>query len=177
MHILPDALRRRSSRAAVTALALGSLVWGGCVHASIQRGNGASSSGAGTEALKTADRAFAADVAREGLPAWLRWFAPNGAQLAPGKIVRTDAERREHMAGLFGDPTLRLAWEPDTASIAAGGDLGYTIGRYQLRKLKPDGSFTVLSTGRYLTIWRKQPDGSWKAELDTGNPDPAPNAP
>jgi ketosteroid isomerase-like protein len=111
------------------------------------------------------------------MPAWLRWFAPNGAQLAPGKVVRTDAERRAHMAGLFGDPTLRLVWDPDTASIAAANDLGYTIGRYQLRRLSPDGSFTVLSTGRYLTIWRKQPDGSWKAELDTGNPDPPPNAP
>ena len=81
------------------------------------------------------------------------------------------------MAGLFGDPTLRLVWDPDTATIAAGGDLGYTIGRYQLRRLSPDGSFAVLSTGRYLTIWRKQADGSWKAELDTGNPDPPPNAP
>ena len=162
---------RRIARGLLAA----ALALGGCVHARIERGGAGSANSA--EALKAADRAFAADVAREGMPAWLRWFAPNGAQLAPGKVVRTDAERRAHMAGLFGDSALRLVWSPDTASIAAAHDLGYTIGRYQLRRLSPDGSFTVLSTGRYLTIWRKQPDGSWKAEIDTGNPDPAPNAP
>lgn len=149
---------------------------GGCVHASVHRGSIAAA-GADPAVLDRADRAFAADVAREGLPAWMRWFEPDGGQISPGKIVRTDADRSAHMAGLFGDSTLRLVWEPDTAVIAASGELGYTIGHSQVRRLAPDGTFTVLSTGRYLTVWRKQPDGSWKVELDQGTNDPKPNAP
>lgn len=124
--------------------------------------------------LKAADRAFAADVAREGSAAWVRWFDPRGAQLVPGAIVRGDSARRALMHGVLDDPNLKLVWAPDTAVIAASGDMGYTIGRSEVRQTNADGSVTVRSTGRYLTIWRRQPDGSWKVELDTGNTDPRP---
>lgn len=124
--------------------------------------------------LEAADRAFAADVAREGTAAWLRWFDPNGAQLVPGAIVRGDSARRALMSGLLDDPHLKLVWEPDTAVVAASGDIGYTIGHSQVRQTNADGSVTIRSTGRYLTVWRRQPDGSWKVELDTGNTDPKP---
>ena len=124
--------------------------------------------------LEAADRAFAADVAREGSAAWVRWFDPRGAQLVPGAIVRGDSARRALMHGVLDDPKIKLVWAPDTAVIAASGDMGYTIGRSQVRQTNADGSVTIRSTGRYLTIWRRQPDGSWKVELDTGNSDPKP---
>ena len=127
------------------------------------------------EDLKAADRAFAADVAREGSTAWLRWFEPAGMQLVPGQVVRGDSARRALMSGLLDDPKLKLVWEPDTAVISVSGDIGYTIGRSQVRQTNADGTVTIRSTGRYLTIWRRQPDGSWKVELDTGNTDPKPN--
>lgn len=122
--------------------------------------------------LVAADRAFAADVARDGLAAWLRWFEPDGVQVVPGRIVRGDSARRALMGELLADPKLKLVWAPDTAIVAASGDIGYTIGRSQVRQTNPDGTVTVRSSGRYVTIWRRQPDGSWKVELDTGNADP-----
>ena len=106
----------------------------------------------------------------------MRWVVPHGAQLVPGQIVRGDSARRALMTGLLDEPGLKLLWEPDTAVIAASGDIGYTIGRSQVRQTNPDGSVAVRSTGRYLTIWRRQPDGSWKVELDTGNTDPKPRS-
>ncbi|HEX2781836.1 MAG TPA: DUF4440 domain-containing protein [Gemmatimonadaceae bacterium] len=121
-----------------------------------------------------ADRAFAADVATNHTAAWLRWFEPTGAQLVPGQIVRGDSARRALMSGLLDDPDLTLDWAPDTAVIAASGDIGYTIGHSKVSQKHPDGTVTVRSTGRYVTIWRRQPDGSWKVELDTGNTDPKP---
>jgi ketosteroid isomerase-like protein len=33
----------------------------------------------------------------------------------------------------------------------------------------------VLTSGRYMTMWRKEPDGSWKVVLDAGAND-APEA-
>lgn len=155
--------RGRSGALALAALAMGFAACAARLHA----GRGAS-----PEDLKAADRAFVADVARAGTAAWLRWFDPHGAQLVPGAIVRGDSARRTLMSTLLDDPKLKLVWEPDTAVVAASGDIGYTIGRSQVRETHPDGSVTVRSSGRYLTIWRRQPDGSWKVELDTGNSDP-----
>jgi ketosteroid isomerase-like protein len=130
-----------------------------------------------TEALMRADRGFAADVARDGIDAWVKWFANDGQQIGPGRQVVGHGAIRDYMASTFSDPAAKLAWWPVSARISSGGDLGYTIGRYEARTMNPDGSVTVRGTGRYITIWRKQADGDWKVELDTGHPDPAPKQP
>jgi ketosteroid isomerase-like protein len=57
--------------------------------------------------------------------------------------------------------------------VGSGGDLGYTLGRYELRFTGPDGAMQT-STGAYLTVWRRGPDGAWKVVLDQGTPDPSP---
>ena len=163
----PATALRRAAR-----LALACVLLAAC---SVSMKTGSPPRAATAEDLKAADRAFAADVAREGTAAWLRWFDPNGGQLVPGAVVRGDSSRRALMSGLLDDPKLKLVWEPDTAVVAASGDVGYTIGHSQVRQTNPDGSVTVRSTGRYVTIWRRQPDGSWKVELDTGQTDPKPS--
>ena len=130
-----------------------------------------------TEALMRADRDFAADVARDGIDAWVKWFANDGQQIGPGRQVVGHGAIRDYMASTFSDPAAKLAWWPVSARISSSGDLGYTIGRYEARTMNPDGSVTVRGTGRYITIWRKQADGRWKVELDTGHPDPKPAQP
>jgi ketosteroid isomerase-like protein len=119
--------------------------------------------------LLDADRAFAAAVAADGAEAWVSWFAEDGAQIQPGvgEIRGRDAIR-ELMAGLD-DPNFSLTWEPRRADIAASGDLGWTTGSYVSSGVGRDGE-PRHAQGRYVTIWRKQPDGSWKVVMDLGNP-------
>jgi ketosteroid isomerase-like protein len=62
-----------------------------------------------------------------------------------------------------------LTWTPLFADVAASGDLGYTYGSYASRITLPDGSVRR-GSGHYTTIWKRQPDGSWKWVLDTGVP-------
>ena len=64
-----------------------------------------------------------------------------------------------------------LTWEPLKADV--DGNIGYTFGNYFLKTRTPDLRDTVLY-GNYVSIWKRQPDGSWKYVLDTGNPTPAP---
>lgn len=119
--------------------------------------------------LMEADRAFAAAVAADGTEAWVSWFAEDGAQIQPGvgEIRGRDAIR-ELMAGLD-DPNFSLTWEPRRADIAASGDLGWTTGSYVSEGIGEDGQ-PRQAQGRYVTIWRRQPDGSWKIVMDLGNP-------
>lgn len=57
-----------------------------------------------------------------------------------------------------------LTWEPQAA--AANGALGYTWGTYVFTQTSGDGS-EQRSTGIYVTVWRRDERGDWKAVLDS----------
>lgn len=59
----------------------------------------------------------------------------------------------------------QLSWEPAFADLAKSGDLGYTTGPWELRRTPQD---SPTAFGHYVTLWRKQSDGSWKIALDLG---------
>ena len=61
----------------------------------------------------------------------------------------------------------QLSWEPLFADISSSGDLGYTIGRWQFSASDTTGAVQS-SYGHYVTIWKKQDDGSWKYVFDSG---------
>lgn len=124
--------------------------------------------------LMAADRLFASQVAAEKPAdrgeAWARWFAPSGRQIIPGQVVQGVPSVADLMAGAFSSPGYSLTWDPDIASASNDGTLGWTSGRFESRSGEP-GHETV-NRGRYLTIWQRQEDGSWKVAVDTGVPDP-----
>lgn len=125
----------------------------------------------GTEAeLMAADRAFARATAERGVDGWVEYFADDGRMLGSGGLVTGTDSIRAYMAPAFADESFSLTWEPTFAEASAGGDLGYTVGRYEGRGLTDEGE-DVVDRGWYLTVWRRQADGSWKAEMDIGNPD------
>lgn len=116
--------------------------------------------------LLAADRRFAADVAAAAgaarAQAWAGWFASDGRQLVPGRVVVGREAVHDLMEPFFADPANSLAWSPDQGGGA--GDRGWTSGRYVSRT---GGSE---SEGRYLTVWVRI-DGRWQVDVDTGVPD------
>ncbi len=63
--------------------------------------------------------------------------------------------------------------------IEGRGDLAYDRGTYSMT-VTPAGAAPIEDHGKYLTIWRKQADGSWKVLRDIWNSDlplPAPEKP
>lgn len=71
-----------------------------------------------------------------------------------------------------GEPS-SLTWQPIYASIAGSGDLGFTIGESVTTARGPSGA-AVQRFRKYLTVWKKQRDGTWKFVVDGGNGSPAP---
>ncbi|HYG28200.1 MAG TPA: hypothetical protein VD906_15005 [Caulobacteraceae bacterium] len=63
--------------------------------------------------------------------------------------------------------TLDLDWVPTQWWGSRGGDMGVTTGDW--RRTFFDGRPTL--TGRYVTVWRKNAKGEWKALIDFGEPD------
>ena len=121
--------------------------------------------------LMEADVAFARETAERGVEGWVSFFTADGILFSDhGRADGADAIR-ETMAPAFTDPARSLTWRPTEAFASASADLGYTIGRWELITRDPDGGTTVGASGNYVTIWRRELDGSWKVAVDIGNDD------
>ena len=66
-----------------------------------------------------------------------------------------------------------LAWEPLKAEVSPDGKLGYTLGRWTYISIDKNGKQDT-AYGNYVTIWKKQNNGSWKYVLDGGSSTPGP---
>lgn len=116
-----------------------------------------------------AEHAFAQLSIDQGMkPAFLAYAAPEGVivnRRGPVNAIETWRQRNPAPAGL-------LTWWPTYADVSRAGDMGWTTGPYEFREKttqeKPD------DTGHFFTVWRRQPDGSWKWVLDLGIRHPAP---
>jgi uncharacterized protein (TIGR02246 family) len=123
-------------------------------------------------AVLGADRAFAKATAERRLEGWLEFFAEDGAMFPAGSAIAKGEEQiRTLMGPVFEEESYSLTWEPDGSEVSLGGDLGYTHGTYRSEVTEPEGTKSV-STGKYVTIWRKQADGQWRVVVDIGNQDP-----
>jgi ketosteroid isomerase-like protein len=132
------------------------------------RSSAADSKPATTDMLRQLEADFMKAAAEKGADGYMSYYAedavevPNGADAIHGKanIAKT--------MGFLNDKSNQLVWTPVDAGISMSGDLGYTSGTYEFRSKDKDGKPTV-SRGKYTSIWKQQPDGSWKVVLDMGN--------
>jgi ketosteroid isomerase-like protein len=127
--------------------------------------------------LVKVENEFSAMAQTKGLLAAFQHFAaPDVAFIDtdPRKFRGPDAVR-ERMANAD-KPGVKLTWSASFTDVSDDGTLGYNYGRYEHRSAAPDGK-EVIRGGFFLTIWKRQPNGSWKYVMDTGAPDrpPAPN--
>lgn len=122
--------------------------------------------------VMAADRAFAAAAKARGVQAAFVEFAAPDAVLFRAGI----GPLRGHKAigAAFEGQAFSLEWEPESADVAASGDLAWSWG--YARWTAHDGSGKT-GTSNYVSIWRRQPDGAWKWIVDIGVPAPPKPAP
>ena len=77
----------------------------------------------------------------------------------------------DYVAGSFKDPDFSIAFATDTIVVARSGDMAYEIGNDTITY--NDGKKRVTAVNNGVIVWRKQPDGQWKAAVDIGTPAPA----
>lgn len=116
------------------------------------------------ESVKAADLAFAARAMFGVADAFGAYVADDGGNAGPGAEFSfgRDAVAEQFTAVQPGE----LRWAPEIADVATSGDLGFTTGTVDVYQRNPDGSYTFLGIGRYLTIWKKQRTGEWRFVID-----------
>ena len=101
-------------------------------------------------------------------------FTDDARVLAPDIPMAEGWEAsRAVFAKLEALPGYSLTWSPAIADVGGAADLGYTIGTYHMKLPGSDGSIVEVD-GKYLSIWKRQPDGNWKIAVDMFNADGPP---
>jgi ketosteroid isomerase-like protein len=114
---------------------------------------------------------FAKDVREKGGAAFADWFAGDAVALSNGQAPVIGRVAIAKSAN-WSPKDYQLTWTPTEAQMGPSGDMGYTWGHFEGRSKDANGN-PVVTSGRYMTIWRKEPDGSWKVVLDAGANEPA----
>ena len=63
------------------------------------------------------------------------------------------------------DEDVSLTWKPDFVEVSKSGDLGYTYGHYTFSYIDSSGN-TNENKGIFHTVWKRQPDGTWRFVWD-----------
>lgn len=92
--------------------------------------------------------------------AFLEFLAEDGIIFRPGPLNGRESWTKRSETGFD------LVWEPTFASIARSADFGYDTGPAKWRANKKEEKFS--GYGHFISIWKKQTDGSWKVALDVG---------
>ena len=71
----------------------------------------------------------------------------------------------------FDDKNFSLKFATDDVTVSKSGDLAYSHGKYTMAMTDPKTKKVVTEDGKYVTVYMKQADGSWKAVADIDNAD------
>jgi ketosteroid isomerase-like protein len=111
-------------------------------------------------------------VAVGGGKAFGAWFTDDAITLNNGRpavyghtAIAADAQW---------DPKVyQLTWTPQGAQMGPSNDMGFTWGHYEGHSKDKNGEPVVIA-GRYITVWKKLPNGDWKIALEaSANDTPA----
>ena len=99
-------------------------------------------------------------------------YAPDAVLLVTNMPAMKGSDAIKSGIGpMLKDPHLSLTFSPTLVVIAKGDDMAYTQGIYTMTYTEPKTGSTLIEKGKYVTVYKKQDDGSWKAVEDIDNAD------
>jgi len=118
------------------------------------------------EILET-EQSFSNMARDEGIRrAFLSYAAENAVLMRNNSLVigkKAITVHFENQKSKYND--VILTWKPDFVDVSESGDLGYTYGKYIFSYVDSSGT-TNESKGVFHTVWKRQPDGTWRFVWD-----------
>jgi uncharacterized protein (TIGR02246 family) len=131
----------------------------------------ADSRAAAEAAIRAASAAWSQASAAKDVEKAVSFYADDAVQMSPkGPAVRGKENIRKGWAGMLAMPGPGLSFQTTSVEVARSGDLAYETGSYDFATTDKNGK-TNDEKGKYVVIWKKQADGSWKAAVDMDNTD------
>jgi ketosteroid isomerase-like protein len=123
------------------------------------------------DAVKAADAALQEAVAAKDLGKIMVHYADQAVLLPAAKPqIRGKAAITEEWELILAIPKLENMSTLTGAAVSSSGDLAYTMGSYRSQMTGEDGTM-VTEPGKWVSVWKKQPDGKWRIIIETYNTD------
>jgi len=112
--------------------------------------------------LRATEEAFARTMADRDHRAFVSFLAEDTVFFGRLGEIRGREAVAAAWRPLYEGPEAPFSWQPESATVLDSGTLGLTSGPI----FAPDGS----RIGTFNSVWRREPDGTWKVVFDRGCP-------
>ncbi|MCB0257147.1 MAG: nuclear transport factor 2 family protein, partial [Anaerolineae bacterium] len=122
-----------------------------------------------TDAINAVWREYEASQLAGDPDRWIALWAEDGVQMPPGSPpvvgkAAIDTRDREDLAvNEYSEFTI------ENEEVEVSGDLAFARGTFKVTVAAKSGGEPMHFEGKYTTIFRQQPDGTWKIYRDTFN--------
>ena len=105
----------------------------------------------------------------------ISYWADDAFLMSPGQPpLKGKPAIRQMVEESYKMPGFRISWQPQSVEVSGSGDMAYLIENSQVSIPDSTGKQVTIKN-KAVSIWRKQPDGSWKNVVDISTPDPTEN--
>jgi uncharacterized protein (TIGR02246 family) len=120
--------------------------------------------------IRDLDAQWSKTAAAHDLNGTLSYYSDDAVLLPPNAPVANTKDAIRAIWAELTAPSVDISWQASKVEVAKSGDLAYSIGSYTLAMQDPQGKL-ISDKGKFMEVWKKQPDGKWKAVADTYNSD------
>jgi ketosteroid isomerase-like protein len=115
-----------------------------------------------TRQVFAAESSFAATLANRDTAAFAALVSPEAVFFGEKAVMRGKAAVVDGWRPLFAGPTAPFSWRPEVVEVLPSGTLALSSGPVHDPGGKQIGTFT--------SVWRREPDGTWRVIFDKGCP-------
>jgi len=127
---------------------------------------------ASEQAVKAADIQWSKAAAAHDFTNLFAYYADDATVLPAGAEMLTNKPSVQRFWSDTLTKNVSVSWTPMYVEASASGELVYDLGSYTMTTKSAKGKGPSINDhGKYLAVWKKQADGSWKAEANTWNSD------
>lgn len=125
------------------------------------------------EKLMQLSRDWSKSASTDSIEKTLSYWADDAVVMSPGQPpIQGKNAIREMVQSMSKIPGFHISWEPLSVEVSRSGDMAYMIEQNQVTVNDSLGR-TITEHNKAVTIWKKQPDGSWKNVVDMWNASPS----
>lgn len=122
-------------------------------------------------ALRTLDGEWSKAVGSRDVEKTISYYSDDAVVMPPNIPTLTGKEPiRQLWKSMLESPSFSGGWKATKVEVAQSGDLAYVSGNYEFNETDGGGN-AITDKGKYLEVWKKQTDGSWKCVADMFNSD------
>jgi uncharacterized protein (TIGR02246 family) len=123
------------------------------------------------QAIRKLDQGWSAAAQSKDVSKFVAYYAEDGSAFPFNAPIATGKEQIQKLwAGLMSLPGFSLSFAPTKIEVAKSGEMAYDVGTVVLILNDTQGNPTT-TAGKYVVVWKKQPDKQWKAVADIFNTD------